>query len=79
MSVFAEIAADLNLDQFERYRAGIGQAMDASGVDRFVFMDGADFRSDGDFGGVAHHQPARWKCFCSDSMAFGFATMHLTL
>jgi hypothetical protein len=28
---FAEIAVDLNVDQFERYRAGIGKkAMDAS-------------------------------------------------
>ena len=27
---FAEIAVGLNADQFERYRAGIGKAMDAA-------------------------------------------------
>jgi hypothetical protein len=39
--VLAEIAADLNVDQFERYCAGIGKAMDAAdrNVDLFVFMD----------------------------------------
>src|SRR5580704_10082114 len=57
--VFAEIAADLNLDQFERYRAGIGKAMHTADrdIDRLVFMNGADFRSDGDFGRPAHHDP----------------------
>ena len=39
--VFAERAADLNLDLFARYRAGIGKAMNGAdrNVDRFVFVD----------------------------------------
>jgi len=41
-------------------------------------MDGADFRSDV-ISAVSRTTTRLWKCFCSDSMAFGFATMHLTL
>jgi hypothetical protein len=39
--VFAKRAADLNLNLFARYRAGIGKAMDAAerNVNRFVFVD----------------------------------------
>jgi hypothetical protein len=55
--IFTEIVADLNL--LERAHAGLGQAMDAAtlDVDRFVFMNGSDFRSNSDSSRAAHHDP----------------------
>jgi hypothetical protein len=57
--VFAEIGADLHLDQFERDLSGIGEPVRAAdrNIDRVVFLHRADLAVDGDLRRALDHDP----------------------
>ena len=57
--ILAEIDADLNLDQFERDEAGIGEAVHGADRDvgRFILVQDARFVIDGDLAGALYDDP----------------------
>src|SRR4029077_6423698 len=57
--VFAKIAANLHLDQFERNLAGIGEPMNAPNgdIDRLVFVHVADVIAGRDLSSPLHDDP----------------------
>ena len=81
--VFAEIATGLHFDQFKQYLAGIGKAVQRFRLECQSIQFSWTIRISEPFVISAVPRTAtqcseRWKCLCSDSMAFGSTTIRFT-